>query len=197
MLATVLDADEMLLHEQGIQDGSRVSLILALPNSKGSVECGTCSSAFELPPSARAPLRLPCQHRICQADAAALDAVFPCPVCSASTRREALTRDYPSIELLRAQLEQSTRGACCNFSGGRCADGTPATHLCSTCTQFLCVDCHEYHAAGRNSRQHAMQELSSMSGLVAKLCVSPARVSRAQDRAESPVVLDLRQAGVS
>ena len=33
--------------------------------------------------------------------------------------------------------------------------------------EFLCVDCHALHSRGRNTRQHAVQELSSMSGLVA------------------------------
>ena len=52
----------------------------------------------------------------------------------------------------------------CSFSSGHCREGTPATHHCAACAEFLCLECFQLHSKGRATRTHSARPLSKQEG---------------------------------
>jgi hypothetical protein len=69
--------------------------------------------------------------------------------------------NYGMVHMLRTfQQQQPARAQDahppCNFSSAVCDEGTPATHHCSSCGEFLCGECNTVHSRGRVTREHTV-----------------------------------------
>eukprot|EP00937_MAST-01D_sp_MAST-1D-sp2_P001927 g1927.t1 len=143
-----------------------------------SLECPVSKEAYEEPPSERAPVRLDCGHNVCRKSAQQLleqeaggEGSIVCPVCRKATTApeggaDALPTDFVVLKKLSSRGAEDAEGggradddtaACpvCNFSLGDCGDGTPATHYCQECAEYLCGQCNAMHARGRSTKAHA------------------------------------------
>ena len=80
--------------------------------------------------------------------------------------------NYALVALIQEQHARGGGGAAtaaaappthvCDWRAAECEDGTPATHHCAECAEFLCTDCHATHGRGKKTRAHAVQTVAEL-----------------------------------